>query len=224
MKKALFVFATRLELQGLFPNQISESELAVNKLIDLPVCNAKGACLGVGCTEFAAKLAGLLSECVQKNQIPSVVILLGICGAYPQSGIQVGEVVRVVSETVGDLGYQDADGTFSSWANRCSYESSVQIQDKSSLPAGVLLSLEKIRQVRGLSVNCCTGTAETAKNRFETFGCAVESMEGAALFSICNAFGIPSLEIRAVSNIASTRDKSLWRISYALEKLRLLFT
>jgi futalosine hydrolase len=63
-----------------------------------------------------------------------------------------------------------------------------------------------------------------AKERSGNFNVDVESMEGAACFSICHAFGIPCYEIRAVSNFATTRDKSTWRIPEALAALRAAFT
>jgi futalosine hydrolase len=49
-------------------------------------------------------------------------------------------------------------------------------------------------------------------------------MEGAACFSVCHAFGMPCFEVRAVSNLATTRDKSTWRIADALAALRAAFT
>ena len=55
-----------------------------------------------------------------------------------------------------------------------------------------------------------------ASERIQNFNVDVESMEGAACFSICRAFGIPCFEIRAVSNFAADRDKSSWRIEDAL--------
>ena len=58
-----------------------------------------------------------------------------------------------------------------------------------------------------------------AAERVQNFNVDVESMEGAACFSICRVFGMPCLEIRAVSNFATTRDKSTWRIQDALEAL-----
>ncbi len=61
-----------------------------------------------------------------------------------------------------------------------------------------------------------------AAERVQNFDVDVESMEGAACFSICHAFGMPCYEIRAVSNLATTRDKSTWRIADALAALRSL--
>ena len=59
-----------------------------------------------------------------------------------------------------------------------------------------------------------------AAERVQNFDVDVETMEGAACFSICRAFGVPCYEIRAVSNFATTRDKTTWRIADALAALR----
>ena len=61
-----------------------------------------------------------------------------------------------------------------------------------------------------------------AAERVLNFDVDVESMEGAACFSVCHAFGMPCYEIRAVSNFATTRDKSTWRIKEALAALQSL--
>lgn len=63
-----------------------------------------------------------------------------------------------------------------------------------------------------------------AAERVQNFNVDVESMEGAACFSICRAFGMPCLEIRAVSNFAADRDKTTWRIKEALDRLRFAIT
>ena len=84
--------------------------------------------------------------------------------------------------------------------------------------------LSNLKSVAGLSVNCCTGTAAMASERVQNFDVDVESMEGAACFSVCHAFGMPCFEVRAVSNLATTRDKSTWRIADALAALRAAFT
>ena len=61
-----------------------------------------------------------------------------------------------------------------------------------------------------------------AAERIQNFDVDVESMEGAACFSICRAFGMPCFEVRAVSNLATDRDKSTWRIADALKALNSL--
>lgn len=223
----LYVFATYEEFFGVFPEtaaSVSPREISC-KVISLFESSHREsfACVaGVGLVDFSAGLAGILATCKAVQRHISAVVNLGICGAYPESGIKIGDIVNVVSENVGDQGFQEQDGSFVPWSNREPYTCLKVPEDSVSIVKSFPYS-KNLPSVRGLSVNCCTGTAETAETRFKTFGSAVESMEGAALFSICNAFGMPAIEIRAVSNIASTRDKSQWKIKEALENLRQLF-
>ena len=52
----------------------------------------------------------------------------------------------------------------------------------------------------------------------EAAGAQVENMEGAALFALCNKFGVPCGEIRAISNyVEDAREQ--WDIPVALESL-----
>lgn len=224
MEKALFAFATKSELQGVFSNVESASTFVSDKLISMPQYNAFAAVLGVGSIEFSANLVCILAMLKKEGISVSSVILLGICGAFPERNLSVGEVVRISSETVGDMGYQEADGTFTPWINTCRYESADIEKAVGAIPAELASRILKLRTVAGLSVNCCTGTADTASRRVQMFNCDVESMEGASLFSVCNALQIPAIEIRAVSNIASTRNKSQWKMAEALQKLAKIFS
>jgi futalosine hydrolase len=63
-----------------------------------------------------------------------------------------------------------------------------------------------MRAARGCTVNTCTGTEETGRRRESLTGAGFESMEGAAAALAGAELGIPVCELRAISNIASTRD------------------
>lgn len=218
----LFAFASTLEFSKMFPDiDLPESvQDNTDKVISLAVAGKNIGCaaiLGVGLVEFSSNLARLLS---QKEQLGiSSVVLAGICGAYKNSGLQVGDVARVDRETVGDLGVEENDGSFTPWAKISGAVKTYNASEVSSAP----LWIRNLRGASGLSVNCCTGTEATALTRAHLFNCDVESMEGAACFSICQAFAVPAYEIRAVSNYVGARDKSQWKIGEALEKLRELF-
>ncbi len=186
--------------------------------------------LGVGLLEFATNLSVLLSRFSAEGPFTHVV-LAGICGAYPGRGLDVGDVVRVDSERVGDLGVVERDGSFTPWHKVCA--TSANGSENAQNPASALVYesfslrgvpawLAGLRSVSGLSVNCCSGTAAMAAERVQNFDVDVESMEGASCFSICSVFGMPCYEIRAVSNFATTRDKSTWRIKDALAALQSL--
>lgn len=212
----LYAFATFAEARGVFPQIDSQIDFSTNKVTRLSSSGDFVAVLGVGAVAFSANLSAVLMDLSNRNHQVSVVVSLGICGAYPASGVRVGQVVRIVSETVGDLGYHESDGSFVPWPSASTFECDESLLDQFE-------ALKPLPAVRGLTVNCCTGTAAEAQVREKNFGCQVESMEGAAALAVCKAFQVPVLEIRAVSNIASTRDKSKWKISEALEKLRELF-
>lgn len=52
----------------------------------------------------------------------------------------------------------------------------------------------------------------------EAAGAQVENMEGAAVFALCNKFGVPCGQIRAISNYVDDA-RELWDIPTALEAL-----
>lgn len=214
----LFAFATAMEFSKVFPEDSSKFE-SLNTLIPLsgPFRGCFACILGVGILDFSAGLSRLFFVCEQTNIKISAVINVGICGAYPGRGLSLLDVVNVSSDRVGDLGCEEHDGSYSVWSK------SVPGAPCSLAPTFLQNTFRKLPQVKGATVNCCVGTAATAEERVKNLDCDVESMEGAACFAVCEKFNIPAFQIRAVSNIASTRDKSLWKIDEALEKLHQLF-
>ncbi len=227
----LFAFASNAEFFGVFPEckTFVQKNIRKGEIIELPDDRGFAVVLGVGLLEFATNLAILLSRFSMEGPFTHVV-LTGICGAYPGRGLNVGDVVRVDSEKVGDLGVVERDGSFTPWhkvgnggVENSAVSSSAFAQVYESSPLrGVPAWLAGLKSVSGLSVNCCTGTAAMAAERVQNFDVDVESMEGASCFSICSVFGMPCCEIRAVSNFATDRDKSTWRIPDALAALQSL--
>ena len=227
----LFAFASNVEFFGVFPEckDFVQKNIRIGEIVELPDGRGFAVVLGVGLLEFATNLAVLLSRFSAEGPFTHVV-LAGICGAYPGRGLNIGDVVRIDSERVGDLGVVERDGSFTPWHKVCnsaesarhsagSASASAQVYESSPL-RGVPAWLAGLKSAAGLTVNCCTGTAAMAAERVQNFDVDVESMEGAACFSVCHAFGMPCFEIRAVSNFATDRDKSTWRIPDALHALR----
>lgn len=71
-----------------------------------------------------------------------------------------------------------------------------------------------------LTVSTVTGTASTAAARSRLVpGAAAEGMEGCGVAAAAQVWGLPVLEIRAISNLVGPRDRSVWRIKEALEIL-----
>ena len=166
--------------------------------------------LGMGILSFSTNLTYLISSAKQQGIHFTAVYILGVCGAYPGRGIDVLDVVRVDSESVGDMGYQEKDGSF------FPFPSTVRATAAEHAPT----HLQKLKSAVGLTVNCCTGTEEFALLRSKTFDADIENMEGAAGIAACMAHNMPVFEIRAVCNMATTRDRASWKFQEALSALR----
>lgn len=158
-------------------------------------------------------LATVLQTCLREK--PGRILNLGIAGAYPGSGLSIGDVVLGESEVYGDVGlelpeapdFQPLRETV--WGQ---FYSQPFPLSQDSLWAGA-------RVVPGCTVNACTGTDETGRRRERQFGAAFETMEGAAVAQIGDTLGIPVSEVRAISNLAAHRDMRPENIRLALHNL-----
>ncbi|MFD9032928.1 futalosine hydrolase [Streptomyces sp. NPDC059567] len=75
-----------------------------------------------------------------------------------------------------------------------------------------------------LTVSTVTGTAERADELARRHPrAAAEAMEGFGVAEAAAAYGLPVVEIRAVSNAVGPRDRAAWRIGEALDSLRHTF-
>ncbi|MFE8938864.1 futalosine hydrolase [Streptomyces sp. NPDC007872] len=72
-----------------------------------------------------------------------------------------------------------------------------------------------------LTVSTVTGSARRAAELAERHpGAAAEAMEGFGVAEAAAAYGVPVVELRAVSNAVGPRDRAAWRVGEALEALR----
>jgi futalosine hydrolase len=71
-----------------------------------------------------------------------------------------------------------------------------------------------------LSVSTVTGTELRAATLTARIDPAAEGMEGYAVGTAAAAFGVPSGEIRAISNPVGRRDRASWNLPVALASLR----
>jgi futalosine hydrolase len=201
-KKGLIVVATDMEQE-----KLGLSDLVSNGAVEV-------LCTGIGLLSTAVNLAHWLSA----DTHPDWILNLGICGVYPETqierGIEVGQVIQIGREVLADLGVQNADSSFSSFM---SLGFSVE-QEWEGAPG----CLGKERTIySSASVQRACGTKELARERSSMAGgLQVENMEGAAVFAIAQKWNIPCWQLRAVSNVASVRDKNLWNIDGALASLK----
>lgn len=136
-----------------------------------------------------------------ERQRPDGIIVVGIGGAYPGSGLTIGEVACAGSETFGDLGVETPDGFLElSEFVRNSYP--LQL-----FPADIHTNF--------VTVSTCSGTDElSARIQARTHG-HVENMEGAAAVQVAACYGIPIGELRGISNFTGRRDRAAWKIPEA---------
>jgi len=160
---------------------------------------------GVGPVTAALALARHL----ERDPVDRIVVC-GVGGAYPGSGIEVGEVACAETETYGDLGAETPDGFLP-----LGDLGIPGVGDEDQTFALDLFPTE--RRARFVTCSTCTGTDARARSLRERTGADVESMEGAALVQVAREFGIAIGEVRGISNPVGNRDRSAWRIEEAAE-------
>ena len=150
---------------------------------------------------------------------PDLVINAGICGALNKE-IRLGQVVQVVSERLGDLGAQTANGGFLDLIE-LGYENLPTVYNEDGVLSNpTLLSAVTLKAAQGITVNKVHGSEreiELIRQKYPT--AEVESMEGAAIFHVCLSERIKFLEIRSISNYVEPRNKANWNIPLAIDNL-----
>lgn len=136
----------------------------------------------------------------------------GIAGCFdPQ--ISLGEVLRVNSDTFAELGAEDGDDFLS--IDQMGFGKSAF----SPLPCQLPQALESLKVVSAITVNRVHGNQKSIDQTVARFNPQIESMEGAAFFYASNQMGLPSLQIRSVSNKVEVRNKAAWNIPLAIGNL-----
>lgn len=150
---------------------------------------------------------------------PDRILNIGIAGAYPESGLNIGEVVAGTSEVYGDVGFELPEPPYFQSISESRFAGSLYAEPF-ALEAFEERLAPLLRFGRGVTVNACTGSERVGRLRGEIFQADFETMEGAAVAQAGKSFGIPVCEIRAISNIASVRDMRFENIRRALESLK----
>lgn len=145
------------------------------------------------------------------EETPDAIVVCGVAGAYPSSGLQIGDVVCASLEIYGDLGAQSPSGFLDMRALGFPVVSAPTVLFN-ELPMQVLPTG---RSVRFVTVSTCTGTESTAREIEGRTKGAVENMEGAAVAHVARIHGVPVGEVRGISNIVTNRDAKSWRLKEA---------
>ncbi|RMG79167.1 MAG: futalosine hydrolase [Bacteroidetes bacterium] len=142
----------------------------------------------------------------------------GVAGAI-RPDLEIGSVVHVVSERWGDLGVEEADGSFTDI-----HEMGLISPDEPPFSEGVLHNasvegFDFLPKVRGLTVNKVHGSAASIEAMRRKYEVDVETMEGAAFFLACLLSETPFLEIRSISNRVEPRNREGWNLPLAIDRL-----
>ncbi len=199
--------ATLMELQAFDPS-LAAWDAGVG-----PVRRGENTLLLVTGVGIPQALATVLQACLRER--PARVLNIGIAGAYPGSGLRVGDIVLGESEVYGDVGMElpEAPDFQPLW------ETPWGDFYSTPFPLASDPQFAGARAAPGCTVNTCTGTDETGRRRERLFGAAFETMEGAAIAQVGQTLGIPVCEVRAISNIAAHRDMRPENIRLALNNL-----
>lgn len=207
--RVLLVAATEAEIAPTL------AELRANKET-FPGIFPLGVCItGVGMVATAYALTKSLA-----SGDWDYVLGTGIAGAFSQT-LQLGECVVVESEQIADFGAEDGEeflDVFSMGlvkANRTPFTRGLMVNHLQEPP----FPIAHLSRVAGLTVTTVSGHEPTIAKRIARHTAAVESMEGAALHYVCLKEKIPFLQVRAISNYVTRRDRSAWRMADAIVSL-----
>jgi futalosine hydrolase len=142
---------------------------------------------------------------------PDTIVVCGVGGAYPSSGLRVGDVASAEVEVYGDLGAQSPSGFIDMKALGFPVVAAPSLLFN-ELPMQIFPTASRTRFV---TVSTCTGTEAAARGIESRTHGAVESMEGAAVAHVSLLHGIPVGEVRGISNIVTNRDTKSWNLKEA---------
>jgi futalosine hydrolase len=150
-----------------------------------------------------------------------LVVCAGVGGGFPGKA-EVGSLVVANEIIAADLGVETSEG-FSSLDELGFGATRIKVDAGLVNNVGEALAAAKLPVKIGpvLTVSTVTGTAESATELVARVpGATAEAMEGYGVaYAATNDFGIPTLELRAISNLVGPRDRAAWRIKEALDIL-----
>lgn len=200
----LLVCATAMELDAL-PEQVQHDD-RVEVLVS-----------GVGVVESTLALTRFFSA--RNASAFTAIVNFGVGGAYPGSGLSRLDLCFADQEVLGDLAV-------------CTQEDMKDLPDSLGLVRGfsaesrLLAAAEKFCYQKGypfhkgpfVTVCCTSGSARRGRALRNKYQALCENMEGAALARVCQEFGLPFLEARAISNMVEDRDLDNWQLEEAADR------
>lgn len=145
------------------------------------------------------------------------VLNAGIAGSFRRDW-ELGTVVQVVADQLGDCGVEDADGKFSSI-----FDMGLTDRNEPPFVNGKLYNPTEttpfLPEAQAITVHQVNGNAASIQKMQEKYQADIETMEGAAVHYVCQLHHVPFLQIRSLSNYVEPRNKANWQIGLAIENL-----
>lgn len=151
---------------------------------------------------------------------PGIIIQAGVAGCFDRS-VPLGTVFAVKKEIVADLGVTEGNEIKTPVDLKLAQANQYPCTGGWLVNKNLPLKNSKLRKVTGISVNAITSAKQKATQYIQKFSPMVESMEGAALHYTALMENIPFLQLRAVSNYVTERNKKRWNMKDAIHNLNI---
>ena len=148
------------------------------------------------------------------------VLSLGVAGALPgvEPALCIGDVVVATKSIYHEEGIQTPE----SFQDMTSLGFPLGAFDGNQIPGDPTL-LERFghlgRCAPIATVATCSGSDDAAREVRRRTDAIAEAMEGAAVLHAAGLLGVPALELRIISNTTGARDRQVWNLDLALDRL-----
>ena len=197
--KILLVAATDFEISGLESNDIFDVLIG-----------------GVG---VPATIFNLQKKLVTNHNY-SHILQIGFGGIHRDSlntnNWHLGDLIAISKDAFGDIGalennsFKTVTDMGLSKQDNWIVNTNIETLNSKKLPVGT-----------AVTCNTITDNNHIISPLRNYWNADIESMEGAAVHYVCNAYNMPFLQIRALTNIIGDRNKNNWKIKTATENIRL---
>ena len=194
------------------------TEREFTKVFKLPAVNISDEFSGIIYNNIPIIItgAGKTNACLTAARVfqqfaPRSALLMGICGAYQNSSLNIGDVVCITKDYFVDECVFDGK-TITTLAEK-----------HMPLCHENCATFEKTHFLKAVSSNSVSFIAATdyISNLYTTkTGAQTENMEGAAFGTACAKYNIKAYQIRAVSNFCGDAEKQKWNITKAATNLK----
>jgi len=174
--------------------------------------NLKIEICGVGVIEAAIESYRLI-----KKYKPALIVLTGLAGGYPETGLFPGDIVIASKEVWADSGrkiFQNYAPLPENLGMKKEIEIDKNLLEIFALPEGI-----KTRIGAMCTVCACSYEKERAKKFSKIYKALAENMEGFAVALAAKKAGICFAEVRAISNLLSDPEAP-WDTEKAFNSLR----